>query len=256
MDRYAQEFQDLQQIPYVVGAVDGSHIPIVAPQLHAADYYNGKWFHSISLQGVVSAKCLFWDFDIGWAGSMHDANLWGRSEIGQFCEAGKLSLYCLVGDAAYLCRPWILAPFEGHKDGLSREQYHWNFAQSLTRICVDRAFGILKGRWRILLKWTDVHLKNVPDLVAIYLVLHNMCIVFGDNFWKEEWLREATNDVHNELAIPIDPGSSMWERLTVANLALHSLAGIDENSREILEDIKQKDAREFEVAIWTSGKSF
>ena len=24
-------FKDLQQIPYVVGAVDGSHIPIVAP---------------------------------------------------------------------------------------------------------------------------------------------------------------------------------------------------------------------------------
>ena len=55
--------------------------------------------------------------------------------------------------------------------------------------------------------------------------------------------------MHNGFAIPIDLGSSMRERLTVANLALHSLAGIDENSREILEDIKQKDAREFEVAI-------
>ena len=73
MHRYAQEFQDLQQIPYVVGAVDGSHISIVAPRLHAPDYYNHKGFHSIFLQGVVSAKCLFWDFDIGWAGSMHDA---------------------------------------------------------------------------------------------------------------------------------------------------------------------------------------
>ena len=65
MDRYAQEFQDLHQIPYVVGAVDGSHIPIVAPRLHAADYYNRKGFHSILLQGVVSAKCLFWEIDIG-----------------------------------------------------------------------------------------------------------------------------------------------------------------------------------------------
>ena len=77
MDRYAREFEELHQIPYVVGAVDGSHIPIIAPRLHAPDYYNRKGFHSILLQGVVSAKCLFWDFDIGWAGSMHDANLWG-----------------------------------------------------------------------------------------------------------------------------------------------------------------------------------
>ena len=75
MEKYAQEFQDLHQIPYVVGVVDGSHISIVAPRLHAPDYYNRKGFHSIFLQGEVSAKCLFWDFDIGWAGSMHDANL-------------------------------------------------------------------------------------------------------------------------------------------------------------------------------------
>ena len=75
MERYTQEFQDLHQIPYVVEVVDGSHISIIAPRLHAPDYYNRKGFHSIILQGEVSAKCLFWDFDIGWAGSMHDANL-------------------------------------------------------------------------------------------------------------------------------------------------------------------------------------
>ena len=42
MDRYALKFQDLHQIPYVVGTVDGSHIPIVIPRLHAPEYYNRK----------------------------------------------------------------------------------------------------------------------------------------------------------------------------------------------------------------------
>lgn len=55
---------------------------------------------------------------------MHDANLWGRTAIGQFCEARKLALYALVGDVAYPCHPWMLAPFRGHKDGLTREEYH------------------------------------------------------------------------------------------------------------------------------------
>ena len=256
MKRYAQEFQDLHQIPYVVGAVDGSHIPIVAPRLHAPDYYNRKGFHSVLLQGVVSAKCLFWDFDIGWAGSMHDANLWGRSAIGQYCEAGKLAPYALVGDVAYPCRPWMLAPFKGHKDGLSREEYHWNFVQSSTRMCVERAFGMLKGRWRILLKRMDVHLKNVPDMVSTCLILHNMCIIFGDSFWREEWMREATNEVHNGLAIPQVAGSSMRERLAVANLALHSLAGINDESRETLEYFKQQDAIAFEISMSIAGKSF
>ena len=49
MDRYAHEFKDLQQIPYVIGAVDGSHIPIIAHRLHVVDYYNRKGFHSILL---------------------------------------------------------------------------------------------------------------------------------------------------------------------------------------------------------------
>jgi hypothetical protein len=31
MKKYIEKFENLQQIPYVVGAVDGSHIPIVAP---------------------------------------------------------------------------------------------------------------------------------------------------------------------------------------------------------------------------------
>jgi hypothetical protein len=82
MKKYAEEFENLQQISYVVGAVDGSHIPIVAPRLHAADYYNRKGFYSVLIQKVVSSKCLFWNFDIGWAGSMYDANLWARSGIG------------------------------------------------------------------------------------------------------------------------------------------------------------------------------
>ena len=105
MYKFFRKFKNIHQIPYVIGAVDGSHIPIVTPQLHVADYYNRKGFRSIIFQGVVSSKCLFWDFDIGWAGSMHDANLWGRTAIGQFCKAGKFASYALVGDAAYPCRP-------------------------------------------------------------------------------------------------------------------------------------------------------
>ena len=255
MEKYAEEFESLHQIPYVVGAMDGTHIPIVAPRLHAADYYNRKGFHSVLLQGVVSSKCLFWDFDIDWAGSMHDANLWARTKIGQFCEVGRLSPYALVGDAAYPCRPWMLAPFKGHKDGLSREEYHWNYAQSSTRMCIERDFGMLKGRWRILLKRVDVHLKNVPNLVSTCLILHNMCNIFGDTFWKNEWMEEATDEFQTEMAHNIGTSTSSNERMAVATDALQSLAGIDENARESLEYIQQEAAMEYEIAMGTLGKT-
>ena len=44
--------------------------------------------------------------------------------------------------------------------------------------------------------------------------------------------------------------------MAVANLALHSLAGIDDASRETLEYIKQEDAMAFEISMSTTGKSF
>jgi hypothetical protein len=75
---------------------------------------------------------------------MHDTNLWARTDIGQYYEEGKLSPYALVDNVAYPYRLWMLAPFKGHKDGLSREEYNWNFLQSSTCICIERAFEMLK----------------------------------------------------------------------------------------------------------------
>ena len=49
MDKFAHNFYNLHKKPHVVGAVDGSHKPIVAPRLHAAHYYNQKGFYSILL---------------------------------------------------------------------------------------------------------------------------------------------------------------------------------------------------------------
>lgn len=76
----------------------------------------------------------------------------------------------------------MFAPFKGYNDGLSRKGYHRHFVQNSVRMCVEQAFGMLKGRWQIFLKMMDFHLKSVPKLVMVCLVLHNMCIIFGDNF--------------------------------------------------------------------------
>ena len=61
MAHIAIEFKALHQIPHIVGVVDGSHIPIVAPSIHAPDYYNCTDFHLVLLQGVVTSMCTFWD---------------------------------------------------------------------------------------------------------------------------------------------------------------------------------------------------
>lgn len=92
-------------------------------------------------------------------------------------------------------------------------------------MCVEKIFGMLKGRWRILLKMIDVHLKNVPKLVSICIVLHNICIILGDNFWKIEWLQEALDEVHNDLAFVTPQRHSSQEKFAVTNHALQELKG-------------------------------
>jgi hypothetical protein len=57
-------------------------------------------------------------------------------------------------------------------------------------MAVERAFGILKGQWRIPLKRIDMLLKHVPYLVIAYICLHNLCIIHGDNF-DMKWAVEA-----------------------------------------------------------------
>ena len=54
---------------------------------------------------------------------------------------------------------------------------------------MEIAFGRLKARWRRLSKQIDIHIDNVPYVIAACCVLHNMCEIHHDRF-NREWLRE------------------------------------------------------------------
>ncbi|MCO5608366.1 hypothetical protein L7F22_062575 [Adiantum nelumboides] len=190
----ATEFKALQGIPNVVGAIHGSHIPIIAPRRHHQNCFNRKGFHSIVLQMAVTTKWLVWDYHVGWAGLMHDWNVFQRTHLGRQCNEGALGNFCWLGDCAYLARFWMLPPFKGSKEGLTREKSHWNYIQSSSRMPVEEAFGLLKSRFRMLLKRCDMLLTNVPKMVATCLVLHNMCIIHGDAF-DDAWVQEATMEL-------------------------------------------------------------
>jgi hypothetical protein len=51
-------FQIRCGFPQCAGAIDGSHIPIIAPEENHVDYFNRKGWHSVLLQGVVDHQ--FW----------------------------------------------------------------------------------------------------------------------------------------------------------------------------------------------------
>ena len=59
----------------VAGAIDGTHIPIIQPQVNTTNYLNRKGFHSLVIQAVVDFRGLFTDMHIGWLGRVQDARI-------------------------------------------------------------------------------------------------------------------------------------------------------------------------------------
>jgi hypothetical protein len=81
--------------------------------------------------------------------------------------------YRILGDPAYGLKSWLLSPFKGT---LTPHQRRFNKELSVMRALIERAFGRLKGRWRILMG--TVPMQNRDHIVLITLaccLLYNIC---------------------------------------------------------------------------------
>ena len=80
----------------------------------------------------------------------------------------------LVGDSAYPLTDWLIKPFQ-HSHNMDHQHKTFNLALSQARVCIERAFGTLKGRWRILLGKVCLEPSYAADVVMACSVLHNIC---------------------------------------------------------------------------------
>jgi hypothetical protein len=95
------DFKCLHGIPYILGAIDGNHLLVIAPKVDPKSYYCQKGFYSTWIQGVVDAKCSFWDYDYGWACSIHDWTFFQKIELRNRVMKDKFLLYKLIRDVVY-----------------------------------------------------------------------------------------------------------------------------------------------------------
>lgn len=64
-------FKDRSKIPNIIGAIDGSHIPILPPSDGYRDFVNRKGWPSFILQGIVGPNYQFLDISIQQPGRSH-----------------------------------------------------------------------------------------------------------------------------------------------------------------------------------------
>ncbi|XP_046360526.1 putative nuclease HARBI1 [Haliotis rufescens] len=171
-----EAFYNISRFPKVLGCIDGTLIPIMRPTGdEEAVYVCRKGFHAVNVQAVCDAELRFTSVVSKWPGSTHDSFMLQNSKIGQYMETAGNDGW-LLGDSGYACRPWLLTPIVNPTTP-SEERY--NTAHCRTRNTVERAFGLLKSRFRCLHKSGGCLPFTPPkchQVVYATCQLHNFCI--------------------------------------------------------------------------------
>ncbi|XP_053398715.1 putative nuclease HARBI1 [Mercenaria mercenaria] len=161
-------------IPNTVGAVDGTLIPIIAPSQNEEVYVCRKNYHAINVQAVVDHRARFIDLVAKWPGSTHDASIFDNCGLKDHLERHELGH--LLGDSGYPLRKYLITPVA---TPTTEKEVQFNQAHSSGRMVVERAFGMLKSRFRCLHRTGGVLYKRPGkscQIVTACSRLHNFCL--------------------------------------------------------------------------------
>ncbi|WVZ66960.1 hypothetical protein U9M48_016110, partial [Paspalum notatum var. saurae] len=183
-----------------IAAIHGTHVPVIVPRRHGYTSQN------------VLAIC---DFDMkfifvltGWPGSVHDMRVFNCaiSKYGDKFPHPPPGKFYLV-DSGYPNRPGYLAPYKGTKYHLPEFQNGpaprgiketFNYAHSSLRNVIERTFGVLKVKWRILGALPSYPMPKQSKIISACIEMHN--------FIRESALADKDLDTfdRNDHVVPMD----------------------------------------------------
>lgn len=104
--------------PGIVGAIDGTHVQIIATRDNENEFVNRHHYHSLNVQVVFDAEYKLIDIIAKWTGSTHDARILSESGLRVLFENGHIPIHThLLGDSGYPSRRWLLTPFRMPQPG-------------------------------------------------------------------------------------------------------------------------------------------
>jgi len=171
----SQEFSEITQLQNVLGAIDGTHIEIKAPSEHTQAYFNRKKFPSVILFAACNAKLQFTYAWTGNPGSTHDATVLRYSELFQNADQLVPPGHYVLGDSAFPLLRWLLTPFRDYGN-VTRQQKLFNRTLSKGRQVIERSFGLLKCRFRRLIRFDASDMEIIVNSILSACVLHNLCM--------------------------------------------------------------------------------
>lgn len=189
-------FATKYQYPLCLGSLDGTHISVTPPMGFETDYFNYKKFYSIIMLAVVDSNLRFTYVNIGAPGRCNDASVYTRSNLADVIKnpiyenhfmivnARKVQAH-LIADSAFALHRTLMKPYPIHPD-MPRENVIFNYRLSRCRCTVERGFGLLKNRFRLLHKKMVFNVENATNIAKAAAILHNICINSEDAY-EHQW---------------------------------------------------------------------
>ena len=151
----------------------------MGPTLAHGDDINRKGWYPILLQAMCDNQYIITDLNVGWPGKVHNAMVFGNSELyykGENNWTKQLRLpdkqvsmpVVIVADAAY---SEVMAAKAIYAHCLPLEaQKHFNYRLRCARMTIENTFG----RWRWLMKRMDVDIVDISIVLTTCAILDNM----------------------------------------------------------------------------------
>ncbi|GBG79753.1 hypothetical protein CBR_g30017 [Chara braunii] len=177
--------------PNCHGCIDCTHIYVDKPaNAPSENYYDRKRRFSIVVQVVVNLDLRVLDVHMGYPGSCHDTRVLQLSSLS--LRAEERSLFhgppvtlsfgvktngYVMADNGYPTSEWTVVPYGGINQHVDEERF--DNKQKVARGAVERAFGRLKGMWRLFLRTHKTNLETLPQQFTVVCILHNMLMPVG-----------------------------------------------------------------------------
>ncbi|GBG65484.1 hypothetical protein CBR_g51079 [Chara braunii] len=204
--------------PNCHGCIDCTHIFVDKPaNAPSENYYDKKRRFSIVAQVVVDVHC-------GYPGSCHDIRVLQLSSLWQCAESGELfrgppvtlpfgvrTNGYVLADNSYPPSEWMVVPYGGINQHVDDERF--DNKQKVARGAVERAFGRLKGMWRLFLRSHKTNLDTLPQQFTAVCILHNILIDAGIPFDENLLWEVDANGVRRRVDLgmeePLQPVSML-----------------------------------------------
>ncbi|XP_049312592.1 putative nuclease HARBI1 isoform X2 [Bactrocera dorsalis] len=201
-------------IKSTIGAIDCTHVAIIAPASNNIErplglYLNRKGFYSINVEAVCDHRLCFTFLNAKFPGATHDSGIWATSDLREHLirqhtndSVGHRRESWLIGDQGYPLEPWLLTPVGNPSTSQERK---YNKLHCTARNCVERAFGVLKSRFRCLLKHRVLHYSHETSalIISSCVILHNIITKAGIT------MHAVDNEVEEDSDHVVNSGDSL-----------------------------------------------